>query len=257
MFVCVLFAQRLDATLARSAYGTGYALYAAVLALSAYHLRKKLPGLPLGTSSGWLQTHLIIAIASAALFYLHLGGRWPNGGLESVLAALYLATFGSGVLGFFLTRTIPKQLARTSEQFIYERIPRIRARVQQEARETVLDAVHATGALTLADFYADRLHGFLGRPRALRYVLWPTTRARSRLFSELTGIDRFLTEPERDASNRLFKLIRRKDNLDFHAARQGVLKAWLFGHLALTWGLLLLGLGHGLLALAFRGGPTP
>lgn len=257
MGACAWFAWRLDATLARSAYATGYTLYAAVLALAAYHLRKKLPGLPLGTSRGWLQTHLVVAIASAALFYLHLGGRWPNGGLESLLAALYLATFGSGVLGFYLTRTIPKQLARTSEQFIFERIPRLRGRVQTEARAKVLEAVHATGAMTLADFYADRVHGFLGRPRALRYTLWPSTRTRSRLFSELTGIDRFLTEPERNAAERLFKLIRRKDDLDFHAARQGVLKAWLFGHLALTWGLLFLGLAHGVLALAFRGGPTP
>jgi hypothetical protein len=121
----------------------------------------------------------------------------------------------------------------------------------------VLEAVHATGATTLADFYADRLHGFFRRPRALRYTLRPTTKARKRLFNELNAVDRYLTEPERSAAEKLFGLVRRKDDLDFHAAKQGVLKAWLFGHICLTWALLLLGAGHGVMALAFRGGPTP
>jgi len=254
---CAAWAAWLDGSLARTAYATGYALYAAVVVLAAYQLRKKLPGLPLGASRAWLQTHLVVAIASAGLFYAHVGGRWPDGWVEGTLATLYLGAFASGVLGLGLTRTIPKQLARTGEQFVFERIPRLRRQTQLEARAVVLDAVHDTGATTLADFYVDRLHGFLQRPRALRYTLWPTTRARKRLFAELGGVDRFLTEAERSAADRLYKLVRRKDDLDYHAARQGVLKAWLFGHVALTWSLLLVGAAHGVLALAFRGGPTP
>lgn len=247
----------LDASLARTAQATGYLLYGAIIALAAYQFRKKLPGLPLGSSRAWLQAHLVIAIASAGIFYLHLGGRWPDGLLESILATLYLAAFSSGLLGFYLTRTIPKQLARTSEQFVYERIPRLRQQTQQSAHTVVMEAVHATGATTLADFYVDRLHGFLQRPRALRYTLRPTTHARSRLFNELVGVERFLTDTERAAADQLYKLIRRKDDLDFHAARQGVLKGWLFGHIALTWGLLAVGLVHGVLALAFSGSVAP
>jgi hypothetical protein len=199
----------------------------------------------------------VVAVASGGVFYTHVDGRWPDGVVEGTLAALYLGAFASGVAGFYLTRTIPKQLARTGEQFIFERIPRLRSETQRDARAVVLEAVHATGATTLADVYANRLHGFFRRPRALRYTLRPTAGARKRLLSELKSIDRFLTEPERTAAERLFQLIRRKDDLDFHAARQGLLKAWLFGHIALTWGLLLVGAGHGVLALAFRGGPTP
>lgn len=254
---CALWVSQLDASLARTAYATGYVLYGAVIFLAAYQLRKKLPGLPLGTSQVWLQTHLIVAIASGAIFYLHIGGRWPGGVVEGTLAALYAGAFASGVLGFYLTRTIPKQLARTGEQFIFERIPRLRSAVQRDASGVVLEAVHATGATTLADFYADRLHGFFRRPRALRYTLRPTTKARKRLFNELNAVDRYLTEPERSAAEKLFGLVRRKDDLDFHAAKQGVLKAWLFAHISLTWAMLLLGAGHGVMALAFRGGPTP
>lgn len=224
--------------------------------LAAYQFRKKLAGLPLGSSRLWLQAHLVTAVASAGLFYLHTGGKWPNGWVESVLASLYLGTFASGVLGLYLTRTIPKQLALTSEQFLFERIPHLRRQAQQQARGVVLEAVYTTGATTLADFYVDRLHGFLQRPRAWRYFAMPNTRTRKRLFNEMAGVNRFLTEPERSACERLFDLVRRKDDLDFHAARQGLLKTWLFVHIGLTWSLVLLGAAHGVLALAFRGGPT-
>lgn len=225
--------------------------------LAAYQLRKRLAGLPLGSSRAWLQAHLVAAACAGGLFLLHAGLRWPDGRVEGALALLFGGTFASGVLGLYLTRTVPRQLARTGEQFVFERIPRLRSQTRVEAREAVLEAVHATGATTLADFYVTRLHGFFSRPRALRYTLRPTTAARKRLFSELGSVDRFLTEPERAASERLFALVRRKDDLDFHAARQGLLKGWLFAHIGLTWALLLLGAAHGVLALAFRGGPTP
>ena len=213
----------LDRSLARSAHATGYVLYTLVLFLAAYNLRKKLPSLPLGSSSTWMQAHLWAGIGSGAIFWLHLTAQqpeswalsWPNGWMESWLAFLFLATFSSGLIGLYLTRTLPKQLARTGEQFVYERIPRLRAQVRNEARATVLESVHATGATTLADFYADRLHGFFARPRSLAYWWRPTSATRKRLFDELTAIDRLSTEGEHVAGEQLFKLVRRKDDLDF------------------------------------------
>ena len=44
------------------------------------------------------------------------------------------------------------------------------------------------------------------------------------------------------ACERLFALVRRKDDLDFHAARQGMLKTWLFVHIGLTYALVALAL---------------
>lgn len=260
--VVVVWIAWLDRSLARSAHATGYLLYTFVLFLAAYNLRKKLPSLPLGSSSAWMQAHLWTGIGSGAIFWIHLTSQnagswqlvWPSGWIESLLACLFLATFASGIGGLYLTRTIPKQLTRTGEQFIYERIPRLRAQVRSEARATVLEAVHTTGATTLADFYADRLHGFFARPRSLTYWWRPTGATRKRLFDELGAIDRLSTEGEHLAGERLFKLVRRKDDLDFHESRQGILKLWIFAHVSLTWGLLLIGALHGLLAVAFRGG---
>ena len=244
----------LDISLARTAHATGYALYSLILLLAAYNLRKKLPGLPLGSSSTWLQIHIYTALGTAFVFYWHIGGRWPNGWFEGGLAIVYGATFVSGLYGLWLTRTAPKQLARVSTQVIFEQIPVERRRIGVEARAVVLKAVSATGATTLSDYYADRLHGFFERPRTFKYWFSPSGSTRKRLFHELNAIGRLLCEAEQTACNHLFRLVQKKDDLDFHVSRQGMLKTWLFVHLSLTWLLLLGGALHGVLAVALRGG---
>ena len=254
--ILALWIQWLEVSLSRSAHSTGYLLYGSLLFLALYNLRKKLPGLPLGNSAIWLRLHLIIAWATLPLFLWHVSFRLPDGWIESTLTLLYAGTFASGIVGWYLSRTIPKQLSRTGEQFIFERIPRLRFSVRQEARQTVLRAVGETGSTTLASFYVDRLHGFFQRPRSFKYIVYPTSSTRQRLFSELDGIRRFLTEQEKQASEQLYRLIRKKDDLDFHDSRQRVLKIWLFIHIGLTSALIVTGTLHGIMALAYQGGPT-
>jgi len=77
---------------------------------------------------------------------------------------------------------------------------------------------------------------------------------RRALMSEMQDLKRYLCEPEQSGCERLFTLVRRKDDLDFHDARQKVLKLWLFVHIGLTYTLVLLAVLHGLLAHAFDGG---
>jgi hypothetical protein len=240
--------------LSSSAFSTGYLLLSAVLFLAIYNVRKKLPFVPLGNSATWLQWHLYVGIGSMGLFALHAGIRWPNGVLNSTLAAMYVTTAASGLLGLYLTRTIPRQLARVGEEVIYERIPTLCLQVRTQAGEAVLASVSASGATTLADFYIARLFDFFHRPRGPRYFIRPTTARRRSLMHELTALRRYLSDHEQAACERLFALLRRKDDLDFHEARQRLLKTWMFVHIGLTYGLVVLALLHGLLALAFRGG---
>ncbi|MEX2172338.1 MAG: hypothetical protein WD851_23665 [Pirellulales bacterium] len=240
-------------SLARTAYLTGYTLYAAVGVLALYNLRKKLPGLPLGTSAGWLQLHIYIGIGSVAVFALHTGAQLPNGPLELALAVIYLATVTSGLWGLYLSRTIPAQLTRTGEQFTYERIPALRRKVQARAMGVLQGAVETSGATTLAEFYAAFLYDYLERPRSLRYLFRPTTGWRKRLLRKMHDLKRYLNADEQQACEKLFPIVRTKDDLDFHEARQRLLKLWLFGHVALTYSLVLLATLHGVVALAFRG----
>jgi hypothetical protein len=243
-----------DRNLGSSAFATGYLLLAAVLFLALYNARKKLPCLPLGNSAVWLQWHIYVAIGSIGVFALHAGIRWPTGVLNSTLAVVYLATVSSGVVGLYLTRSIPRQLARVGAEVIYERIPVLQLQVRTRAGNAVLESVTASGTTTLADFYVAQLFDFFHRPRGVRYFLWPTTALRRSLMHELAAVRRYLSDHEQVACERLFALLRRKDDLDFHEARQRLLKIWLFVHIGLTYGLVILALLHGLLALAFRGG---
>ena len=249
-----LWARAQERGLEASAFSTGYLLLSAVLFLALYNVRKKLLFLPLGSSATWLQWHLYVGIGSIAVFALHAGVRWPTGVLNSVLAATYLATAASGLVGLYLTRTIPGQLARVGEEVIYERIPALQMQVRTEAGNAVLESVSASGATTLAEFYVERLFDFFHRSRGPQYFFRPTTARRRSLMHELTALRRYLSDHEQAAYERLFALLRRKDDLDFHEVRQRLLKSWLFVHIGLTYGLIALALLHGLLALAFRGG---
>ncbi|MEM6331494.1 MAG: hypothetical protein AAF790_14780 [Planctomycetota bacterium] len=245
----------LDARLARTPHLTGYAMLAALLVLAAYNVRKKLAGLPLGSSAGWLQAHVYLGLGSAVLMLLHTSGRWPDGWLEGTLAAAYWATFASGVGGLYLTRTVPRQLARTSEEFVYERIPRLRREVMEQARAAVLEGAGVGGATTLADYYCDRIDPFLAEPRGLLYAVRPSSALRREVMRELADLKRFLSEAELAASETLFAMVRKKDDLDFHEARQGLLKRWVVVHIALTYLLLTTAAMHAWLAITMRGGP--
>lgn len=249
-----LWVRGMERSLAAPSFATGYVMLAAVLFLAAYNVRKKLPVLPLGGSTAWLQWHIYVALASVAVFVLHTGLKWPTGVLETALAACYVGTTASGLWGLYLTRTIPQQLARVGEEVIYERIPALSRQVREQAGDVVLGSVTASGATTLADFYVARLYDFFHRSRNVSYFLRPSTARRKSLMAEMQNLRRYLSEPEAAACERLFALVRRKDDLDFHAVRQGMLKGWLFVHIALTYGLVMLAILHGLLALAFRGG---
>jgi hypothetical protein len=237
-----------------SAFTTGYMLLSAVLFLALYNLRKRLPFLPLGSSTAWMQWHVYVGLGTLGVFALHVGPHWPSGPLDTALAGTYLLTFASGLAGLYLTRTIPAQLARVGEEVIFERIPSFRRQVCRQASGVVLDAVAAAGTTTLADFYIQRLYAFFERGRGFSYLLWPTTTRRKSLMHAMQDLRRNLSDQEQGACEKLFGLVRRKDDLDFQEARQRLLKSWLFVHIGLSYTLVVLALLHGLLAHAFSGG---
>lgn len=243
-----------EGALVPTAFATGYLLLGAIGFLALYNVRKRLAFLPLGSSTTWLQWHLYVGMGTIGVFALHAGTLLPHGWLDTALAITYGLTVASGVVGLFLTRAIPRQLSRIGTEVIYEQIPAHRRKVQQRARELVLESVGASGAITLAGFYSTKLMDYFERPRGLAYQLRPTTARRRALMHEMHDVRRYLSDQEQGSCEKLFALVRRKDDLDFHEARQKLLKLWLYAHIALTGVLVLLAALHGLLAHAFHGG---
>ena len=64
---------------------------------------------------------------------------------------------------------------------------------------------------------------------------------------------RYLSERERPHLELLRECIRRKGLLDYQGAAQGALKGWLFIHIPCTYGLLVLAVVHGWVALNYGG----
>ena len=67
-------------------------------------------------------------------------------------------------------------------------------------------------------------------------------------------MDRYLNEKERVHAEKLRLLIEQKDELDYHYALQATLKGWLFIHVPLTYGMLVLITIHLVVVYAFSGG---
>lgn len=237
-----------------TARDSGWLLVTLIVFLAAYNLRKKLPFLPLGSSSTWLQFHIYTGLLTAVVFGTHVGWRIPSGPFETVLAALYLVVFGSGIVGLFLSRSFAKRLTTRGNEVMFERIPVYRKRLQHEAETLVLTFLAESESSAVAQFYADRLEPFFARMRHFWQHLAQSNRPRVALLKEIHAYDRFLNEGEREAMQQLAGHVERKDDLDYQFALQATLKYWLFGHVPLTYALLVFAVVHALLVSAFSGG---
>jgi hypothetical protein len=236
--------------LVRSNYTTGYLLIGCLAFLALFNVRKKLSMLPrIGSASFWMQLHIYVGLSTFGSFALHLGWQIPSGLFERGLAVLYLIVALSGVYGLMITRILPKRLTSLPQEVIYERIPWLRRDLTRQARALVMSACESTDVL--ARFYINRLANYLECPRGLLYLVNPNGRMRRQMIAEIEELNRFLGEDQRKAGRDLVELVKKKDDLDYHAAIQGRLKGWLFVHIGLTYSLLIVAMVHGILVHAF------
>lgn len=251
----LLIAGKLGATaLHDTARASGWLLLTLIVFLAAYNLRKKLPFLPLGSASTWLQFHIYAGLLTAAVFGIHIGWRIPGGAFEIVLAVLYATVFASGVAGLFLSRSFAKRCTTRGDEVMFERIPIYRKKLQSEAEALVLTFLAESDSSAVAQFYADRLEPFFARMRHFWQHLAQSNRPRVALLKEISAYERFLNEGEREAMRQLAGHVKKKDDLDYQFALQATLKYWLFGHVPLTYALLVFAVFHGWLVTAFAGG---
>ncbi len=240
--------SRQDTALRHASFTSGYLLMGIVVFLAAYNWRKKLSVIPLGTSAFWLQLHIYAGFSAIVLFLAHIGLRIPDGMFETTLAAVFAIVAASGLYGLYLSRTIPQKLSQVSSEVVYERVPVLRRELAQSATQLAFDSVNATHATTVAEFYAAKLNGFFAQPRGIWYAAFPNSRRRRALMSELSHMERFFSDAEKKVSEKLFGLIRKKDDLDYQFALQHKLRLWLVVHGVFSVALLLLGIVHAITA---------
>ena len=230
---------------------SGWLLLALVLLLTFFNARKKLPFLPLLSASTWMQAHIYLGWLACFVFVLHTGVRIPDGGLERLLAAAFWGVAASGAFGLWLSRWLPPRLVRSGESLVYERIPVLRHKLAVEVRELVRRAETETQSSTLPDLYLRVLHAYFLRVPTLLTPMTGDEREFHRVKLELESSRRYLSEVEQDLAGQLADMIEAKRNLDSQHAGQRLLKLWLFIHIPLTYGLLVMVAAHVWLALHY------
>lgn len=223
---------------------SGWLLLALVLALTFFNVRKKLPFFPLLGANVWLQFHVYAGWLSVAVFILHAGVRPPAGRLDLLLWLGFVGVAASGVFGLWLSRWLPPRLARSGESLIYERIPRLRRQLQEEVAALVRQAEEEAKSSTLADFHLRVLGPHFARNPAVLAPFAGDDAAHHEAGRELAALRRFLNAREMAIAGQLEELLEAKRNLDFQFAGQRLLKLWLFAHVPLTYGLIVLIAAH-------------
>jgi len=240
--------------LQNTAFLSGWVLFTLMILLTLYNVRKKLTYPPLFKSASWMQFHIYAGLISFVVFFFHTGWRLPTGPFESILYVMFILLSGSGFIGLYLTRTVPKSLAHRGREVIFERIPRFVRELKEQAEALVLESVAVNDSTILSDYYSEKLADYMSQPRRFGLHVFMVDRTRRDFQHELQALHRYMNDEERAVAEKLSDVLAFKDDLDFHYARQGMLKGWLFLHVPLTYGLLIFVTAHMVLVHAFSGG---
>ncbi len=233
---------------------SGWILFTLIIFLLLYNLRKKLPMLPLGRAAWWLQCHSYAGLIASVMFVQHINFRLPSGIFEIVFAVIFIATAFTGIMGLILCRIIPKFLTNRGEEVIFERIPLLTAKLREQTQALVTECATATKSNVIFEYYQFHLADFFYEPKNILYHLYGSTTPWHRMRNKHQTFYRFLSSEEKQYADQLLVLMRQKDDLDYHYSLQGLLKAWTFLHLPLSFVLLILSLLHLTLVYAFIGG---
>lgn len=242
--VVALMALRAERSLHAGAVITGYALFAMLLALGLFNVKKRLVALPLGTARAWMVAHLVIGAICVPLYLQHARGLWPGGYYERAIALCFYVVMLSGAGGYLLQRLLPRRLAQLEMEVIYERIPGEIFAVRERVEDLVVKGVREAGSDTLGRYYLESLHWFFRRPRFFLSHLFGSGRSARWIRGHVGALRRYLNEPERRVLDELEQLAFRKNLLDAHYALQSVLKLWLFVHIPAAAALIALVLWH-------------
>lgn len=232
----------------------GWVLLACMLLLAGYNVRKKVPMLPLGRAVTWKQVHVYAGFFTVAAFLIHTEFSLPSGALDWALWGLFVLVALSGILGLYLTVTVPPKLEQGPEQILLERIPGFRAQLAKETEQLAMRSVADETSLTISNFYADRLHDYMSGHRDLLAHLRGSQRVLHRIRGEIAKLRRYLDKSGSEILDEIEACVVAKHNLDSQYAHRMALRVWLFVHIPATYSLVLLLFVHVAVVYAFSSG---
>jgi len=120
-------------------FRSGWTLLLLALVLLAYRLRKSLPFMRLAPVSSWRRVHIALGLLLVLILLLHIGIGWPESPLQRLLLLLLTLASVSGLLLAWQAQRMPAQLTVAGGNVLLDSIPELRAALQTEARQLVLE----------------------------------------------------------------------------------------------------------------------
>ena len=223
---------------------TGYTLFALLLLLGMFNIRKRFSMVPIGRASLWLAFHVVAGVLAIAMFWLHTGSAWPSGLYEKILVLLFYLVSVTGIIGYALSRALPRRLAQIEIEIIYERIPAELAEIREKVETLVLSCTEETGSDTVAQHHAETLGWFFTRPRFWMSHVAGGDAAGHWLRGPGSAARRYLNDSEKTYFDQIVELGMLKCLIDRHYACQGLLKKWLLVHVPLSVAVILVAVWH-------------
>jgi hypothetical protein len=232
---------------------TGWILTASLVLLVLFNARKKMPMLPLLSAAAWLQLHIYVGLFAVVVFVVHTRFAYPGGVFNQVLWWFFAVLAVSGVIGIWAERAIAPRLRDRGEAILYNRINAYRIRLAEEAEKLAGRSAAELGSPLLVDVYCGRVAPFMAGPRNFWSHVMRRGNPLERLRREFRDIERYLNPEGRKTLGELEERVVAKDNLDHQYALVSVMRAWLFLHIPLAYGIFLLIALHIVLVYAFGG----
>lgn len=234
---------------------TGWILTAAVGFLVLFNVRKKAPVLPLLAAAAWLQMHIYVGLFAAAVFVVHTGLLFPEGVFNRLLWLAFVALTISGLFGIGAERLFARHLRDRGEAVLFNRVNAFRVTLAAESEELARRSAAELGDSLLADFYSERIAPLMARVRTRHFWLQliGARTAFDRLLRDLHDLERYLNPKGLETLRELEDRIVAIDNLDRQYALGSTMRLWLFVHIPLAYGFLVLIALHIVLVYAFGG----
>ena len=234
---------------------SGWFLFILMIFLACYNFRKKIEFIAFIPSRVWLNVHIYIGMIAVVIFCIHTRYSLPRGVFEWGLFIVYLSVTVTGIYGWVLSRVVPKVMTAIGGEVLYEMIPMIRNKLQEEAHELMLSSVKEGNSTVISTFYREQLFHFLYRKRVRLLDIFFQEKSRSKyLLYCFSDLERYMNKEEKRIAENLKEVIVHKCILDKQQFFQRVLRYWFFVHIPLTYSLLLFMILHLVLVLAFSGG---
>lgn len=246
-------------------YLDGWVLAGGMSLQLSFHIAIKTASLSPKSAARWRKIHIFIGYLLFAAFISHSDFSLPDTGFEWALWAGFLLVTLSGILGTYLAWSL-KARHGLDERISYDGIPTRRAELARDVHAAVVEPDPAAAQIALPglpglphdawilDLYANHLRDFFQGPRNFTAHLIGSKRPLRRLTDEIDSLFPYVDQPSQEKLAGIKSLVIEKDRLDFARVYLGLSKAWLFVHVPITYGLIVLTVLHILVVYAFSSG---